>query len=712
MPETTSEQRSPPIGDPERADPRTLAIGAAVVAVGALAVVAWVRAHHAREVLFNYWDARVYYGIAADLSAALKTSLSDAWNLVRGSLRSTHNALYAIPLALGYRVVGESWLSYKLLVTLLFHVPAAVALGLLGSVLATRRRLLSFCLVFGVALTLPSVWKATVSYYPDVAALLALVAMPLCYWIDGRLSRRALAAIAVSGAVAVLLRRHFVFPVVSVFVALSVVETLAVLRRDATPRDRARDLSLRAARLAASAAGAFALMYVVAPRYTAQFFANYSTLYTAYRVPFVPLVERFAADTGAVTTALAAVGVFVAVRTGWIARSAGWFIASFAVAWAALWWVGAGYGGPQYALHVFPLVQALGIGLGSASLLALGSSRGLVLGAIVPIGVALRFALGPFAQSETRSVELAFGPYLIPNRAHARDLASYRALLEELRRVAGNGKRVYVAASSTLISDAIVKSVDESFPAPGGERLDVIRAAHVDTRDTLPVPELLTADVIVVARPTQYHLAPKDQEVVDGVVRLMADGSRFAAGFTRVPRTISFATGPFEAEVFVRDRPTDTRQAIDALQRLVGPMDATPGGQGPWVVTSPTDQQTGGVTSPTSAWVYFESGKQRKVDLVSVKEYSGALLLESRVRISKCAAATASIGLVSPDGTTTPLRSFDLKPPAKGASDEWRVPVSLQRPSRLLISFERSLDSEQGCAVYLADVRVVPTAPR
>jgi hypothetical protein len=684
----------------------------AVVALGAAIATAWVVVRHGHEVEFGNWDARVYFGMAANVSRELAISFGAAWKVVVASLKSTHNALFALPIAVGFRVFGESWRSYQLLVFLLYQLPASLLVGALAAALSTGRRLLVFCVTFGVVLTLPSMWRATILFYPDAAGLVPLVAMLLAYWRwRERLPVRALAGIAAGAAAAVLARRHFAFAVAAGFAAMAAVE-LAELARRAPHGQRVRTLAVRAAKLAGALAGAVLLLRLAAPGYLAQFFRNTSALYTAYRVPPAELAQDFASLVGAGTTLVALLGLAVAARSRRIPVAAAVYLGAYAVAWVGLWLAGAMYGGAQYVLHLFPLLQAVGIGLGAVALLEARRAWVRPLGLAIPVLLAARFLVAPWGGGDDApAARIALGRALIPSRVHAPDADAYRRLVDLLRGVAAGGKEIYVAASSILMSEEILKSVDEESSPPGPRRLHFLKPAHVDTRDPIPVAGLLGADVVLVASPTQYHLAPGYQHLVDGVARLLSTGRPYRQAFERHPETVSFSVRPYEVSLWVRKRPTTIAEALDAVSFLQKELEVAPVGQGPWLLLSLTGKQMSGVNADGSSWLYFEqlpSAGQRVTDVVSLEEHSGRLAVTGHVKNSGCTSASARAGTVDPRGAVALGEPLDVSPGRTPDDGRFRFELSPAAPRRLILRVERPEGNAQSCAVYFPDLTVEP----
>jgi len=602
--------------------------------------VAWVVAHSAREASFPSWDQRVYYGLSTDLYDNFRIS---AWrgleNLI-STFRSTHNALFALPMVLGYALLGPSWRTYQILVAVLYALPAGLALGKVGSELAARRRGTVFLSVSVFALTLPALWQSVLAYYPDVCALAALGGQVWFAWRGReRLDLKSLIGMAGCAALAVLLRRHFAFPALSVYAATGVMHCLVPSARGGL-QDVARRLVRAFLRLGASALLGLGAMFAIAPLYARQFFLNYDALYEAWRRPSREMVLQFATDTGLGLTLLAVLGLWFARRRGLLQRGAAPFLGSVVLVWCVVWWSKSGETGLQYDLHVFPLVQAVGMGLGVTALVDTHRAPGQIAAGILVLGSVVRFLLAPWEPWLPPSQALWMAPNLAPDRMMARDVEAYRSLVEALRAITPPENSIYVAASSIWLNEAILRSVDERYPSPDGVRLKLLDAVHVDTRDALPISGLVAAQVVVAATPEQYHLRPENQRVVGGVVRTMRGGRPYTRAFQLV-RSVTFGAG-FRADVYLRVRPTSLQEALQVADDILAEMGwSLPGDQSQWIIASPTAGQWAGMISPSHSWVrYFHYGRD-PVHMIWWKLVDGHPRISARLRLSNCRAGRA-----------------------------------------------------------------------
>lgn len=692
---------------------RSAVIAFGVVSFAAAIVTLWVLAHHSQEVLFNAWDARMYYGMVSDVAAGFKGSLTAGLGVIKRSLSSTHNGLYAVPIAFGFRYFGESWLSYQLLIVLIYQIPACVVIGLLGSALSLTHRLAIFCMTFTYCMILPAVWNPVLAYYPDVAALLALASMMVSYWVGReRLSLMTLFTTMCFAIVAILLRRHFVFPVASVFVSMAVNQVMIVLAESSTSEAkrklRLRKMMIRGMKLLGCGIAVLGIMYLFAPQYTHQFFENKSAEYAGYRRDVFQVLQFNAKLTGAGTSLLAGLGYWLAYRTRLSRRSGVWFVVVFMMTWTVLWMLLASYRGVQYTLHAYPIFQAIGLGLGSVALFTSLNLPGRILSLSVLAFFLLRFILAPLAHSQT-SIPYVFGSSLASNRTHAQDESAYRSLIQLLRSVSKNNRSIYVAAGSANMSDAVLKSVDESFPDSNAKRLHFVRAAQVDSRDWLPIPELIASDIIVVATPTQYHLEPDQQMVVNAVVQLMTTRNEFSNSYSKLSQSTVFSGGHFTVDVFVRNSPAVNAQtALFTLSYFVDLKKIMPGGQGPWVVLSRVSRQMGGPISNRSSWLYVETKKDSQVgpiQLVSTKKLSGSLTVNGGLRIG--CSGSMKLSQITEKHVPTLVAQWPVHPTASSEYINFSKVIFSKSSRRFLLTIAATNNDMSDCNLFFQSLSIV-----
>lgn len=92
-----------------------------------------------------------------------------------------------------------------------------------------------------------------------------------------------------------------------------------------------------------------------------------------------------------------------------------------------------------------------------------------------------------------------------------KDMVAYIKGLQKEQIDLGNNDKVYVVASSGIINDDVIRSVNKPYETSSLDNLEAV--SHLDLRDGFPV-SFLDSSIIVTADPVQLHLAKGTQEVV------------------------------------------------------------------------------------------------------------------------------------------------------------------------------------------------------
>jgi hypothetical protein len=676
----------------------------------------WLPRFEAAESLLPLWDQRIYFGLAANLTAAVNSSMDETIAVLKNSLLSTHNAVYALPIAVAQFGAELTWPSYRRGLVLLFLVPTVIANSLLAASVVTRSRLATFWIAVAITSTLPALWDATLKYYPDVSGLVLIcVAFGiLSSKVEKRSSLIVMLFVGTLFAGAILLRRHFVYAAASAYFAYFGVCAFRVVIQ------AARGGGGRYARTKAagqifhlcftcfvSGLGLCLLLHLIAPVYFQLLFLDQSSLYAAYRVPADQLAFRLLSSAGGVATALSVLGLWLGHRARLTKPLFVPFMIAYLIIWLMLWFTTAKYSGPQYLLHVFPILQGTGLTLLVLMLCARGKRVGSLFGALLVAGLLYRQWIHPLAGiGEDYRITALLGPPSSPNRTHQPDRESYIKLVHDLREGAGDQKKVFVAASSVLMSAPLIESVDEMWVrAPGQAPLKVLQTPDVDARDGLPVAELIGANLVVVAYPIQYHLPPSAQAIVELAALSTVEAHAFSAGFRRWNQEYEFVRGGFRVLVYERVHVLDVKAGLDLVEHLTS--SGAKGGAS-WFPLQGAQKNIAGANSDGSYWLYYEPLLQEDpaggASFGSALLYSGRILVKAELRVSGCEPKQLSLHLV-PKGQmpTDPVAVFPLKNTAANEYSQIEAEVSLTSPSRLM----SRVSSRSGvCNVYFKVLRV------
>jgi hypothetical protein len=540
-----------------------------------------------RERIFYYWDYWAYQSMTQQVAAYWQVSPLLMVVKVLLSLGQEYNYLFTLPLISFSRWLSLDRLGYVLRLTLVYQLPYVLVTGMVASELVKTRRRRMFWLGAWIAALTPMAWAPTLRGYPDVAAgLMVALAIAIYLW-DMELSRWwQWASIGLALSLAMLLRRHFVYDIATIFLALVLgkLVTLWVNRRrgmsfswqEITPVAKAVAYTVIATLLWIALLGTPFLIRLLTK--------DYSDLYTSYTTSSLNTLLAYLNFYGWQTWLAACLGLALAValRTLFDQPSA-IFLAVFAAVSLLVWAVYIRISATHYTLHMSIYVVC---GLASLAwlILSLDHSRKRSL-LVVLFGGWLVFnaVQGLTPVGKNFPVQAGFSKNYSP--LFRGDYDQVADLVRYLRQRAAGDQTIYVAASSVQLNDDLLKNAERQlFKKP---RLSFLSAPQVDSRDYYPLEPLLLADWVIVATPFQYHLHdPAEQKVVESVVSIFEQNWDLAEDF-------KIQTGLWQLEpaitvrIYQRSRPTTVETAVKTYSQLAEFIGRRPAGQADWITLSP-----------------------------------------------------------------------------------------------------------------------------
>lgn len=266
---------------------------------------------------FHWWIDWYYRTI--EVATAFRESPAAGIENVLQSLENERNKIYTLPLLPFILVFGETRLVYQLSLAIVYLLPFCLSMGALATHLIQANPLIVFWSTAGLSLLIPVNWTATFLGIPDTgaAALIALAAF--VYLQDVRLKQWwRIFVIGFLLALAILLRRHFVYSAIAFFCAA----TLQTLIFFAKTRNRnftyisTSQILLVGSRIGLIAIICFAILISVAWEFTYKAIAtDYRNLYTSWSLPFDNVVSLYAAYYGWATLLLVAIGFSAGIVT-------------------------------------------------------------------------------------------------------------------------------------------------------------------------------------------------------------------------------------------------------------------------------------------------------------------------------------------------------------------------------------------------------------
>jgi hypothetical protein len=341
----------------------------------------------------------------------------------------------------------------------------------------------------------------------------------------------------------VLTRRWYAFWVASFFPAAILAHLLgspkAVLRGQGLAA-KSRDLMIIGT--------AFVLFLVIlaAPLLLRIAGSDYSAAYTAYRSdlaggPIVQILRYF----GVVLTIACAIGLgSLVIRKE--SRELGVLLAAQAMISLILFMRVQSFLGVH---HYYLIVPAAGIGV-AGLIVTLWNAHWpalKVIGIAALIGTVVSSSAAAFLPNQRLS------NMLLPTVSYApltrSDVGEIDRLLSNLSAL--GPKQVYVAASSEVLNWSILDGACRTKPSTLCSHIAV--SQDIDRRDGFPL-NVLGADYVVLATPTQYHVRPKDQQVIGLVAQHVREHSGIGSSFAAIPGEYRLKDG-VRVQVFHRVAP-------------------------------------------------------------------------------------------------------------------------------------------------------------
>jgi hypothetical protein len=247
-------------------------------------------------------------------------------------------------------------------------------------------------------------------------------------------------------------------------------------------------------------------------------------------------------------------------------------------------------------------------------------------------------------------------------------------LVRALRAETGSERGIFVVASSWCLNPSIVAAADRAVPGGAGG-LDLLPVPSVDSEGFYPLNELLGAGQVLLARPFQYHLSPREQVLLRTVYDTFAAGTGMARDFEESPHV--FPLEDCAVSVFERRRPTTPATALAMLRAFEERVPRRPGMQPDWVtidrrfatwVTRNPDGSTALVAHPSPR------GAAPSTIFTALDPPAGPVSIRGTVRFTdeRCRGATLRFWTAQGSGPAGSFREVALRP-----GDEGRFEVNV-----------------------------------
>jgi hypothetical protein len=526
--------------------------GLSLVAAANLFAIGYVGA----EAFFYHWDWSAYWNRYALLGELSHKDGLLALQSVAYSIRyEDYNFLPVLPLIPVERLFGAGRLPYILAITNISLLPAAAAMAMVADRAFSGQSNVRLLLCSVTILIMHVLWVPALRGMPDVLGVAIASGILLFYFREPPADRSwvSLATVGALLCLLVLTRRWYLFWAVSFFPA-AVAAHLAEVRARADWRTTTK--TLKSLAVVGLAMAAFIIMFA-APKVVEAINRDYSSAYSGYRAElaggrYFQVVRHF----GAALLFLSSAGIasLVARRRS---RGLGIFLIVQAVVCFALFTHVQPLLGPQ---HYYLLLPACAIGA-AAAVAGLWESRFRLRWRLTSVALAMTVVLlSSFASMAPTGPAIAS---ILPSERYPPlvrdDLNEVEQLLRSLS--AAKPTSIYIVAGSQVFNSSMM-----STAACNGVHPDlcprIANTQDVDARDGFPV-EFLDADYLVLGTPNQFHLLPKDQQVVSRLANAVRQGRGVGESYQRLGRTFHL-TGGIKADIYRRTQPL-TRKAVNAL---------------------------------------------------------------------------------------------------------------------------------------------------
>jgi hypothetical protein len=298
---------------------------------------------------------------------------------------------------------------------------------------------------------------------------------------------------------------------------------------------------------------------------------DYTTLYASYQQPPWELLSSFQTGTpGRVYFALGSLGFVLGLVRGRLRCTPDTALTLYGLLWLTVWVLIGRQQGPHHLVVGLPLIVSAGVFQVACVARRRGRPKLETAWLAAVAGYALFNAVATHGPDQAlhASVQQQTGllsAYAGPLRRD--DFDEVRALIERLRE---GPQPVLVAASNGRLNFDLVLRAEPRLFGRADRRLTVLPSPQIDSRDPLPVDELLRARQVVVVTPFQFHLLrAEEQQVVRVLLEAFAEDWPIARDFRRLDESFVLEGGVV-AQVYQRERAATLATAIDTYRRMVG----------------------------------------------------------------------------------------------------------------------------------------------
>lgn len=478
-----------------------------------ISVTAFVFAEISRDRFIYFWDFGGYWGVTIEHSRNFFINpIQMLHNLYNSINTSEYNNIIPTLLALPMKIMGESFISYVILILVLFLFPMSLVLSYCFYSLTKLIEWngLPFPVLLLIILSFPMLYLPLFFGYLDGACLLTVAILWLITvkinWY--KYEYKKYLAIAIMLLLLILQRRYFAFFAAGYVFSLLIFVIVKIIQEKTQ-----RLQILKCFILNISLCGLFCLGFLLT--FFREFlkqsiFNDFSIAYSAYSTgDYFDNFLNIGKSLGIFICLLIAVGFIVGITKKQSRSFTIMLVSSLFVTQLLFFRI------QSMGMHHRYLLYSQIVILILICISWLYNSLLLKKQWVILLFVSL-LLISNFAYFYRLIPTSKLGTMLYSKESYQPkvrdDIAQLQLLANDLKSMTTvDDERIYVLASSTVLNDDILRKL--YLPDTLNYILNLDASSNVDLRDGFPTA-FLTADFIVVADPIQYHLRPEDQQVV------------------------------------------------------------------------------------------------------------------------------------------------------------------------------------------------------
>ena len=472
-----------------------------------------------------FWDFGGYWGVAIEQSSNMfATPFQTMRDLYMSINNDEYNKLIPCLIALPLRLLGKDFEMYGLIIYNMFVVPTFVSIYLAIMNILKDGACKASVAIFFVICSCATFYSPILLGYLDAFALLnlslAFLVLSSDFWKEYSFGKSVL--LGISLILSMLGRRYFAFAVVGIVVAV----VLASIYKLIISKNK-KEVLLMLLKTAVTVGITMATPMLMFFR---KFLKNSADgtikeAYSAYQSGtmvsnYIFLVKYF----GLVSIVLALLGVILWIKNKKNVEYLIVIIVSFFVT-TFLFYRVQSMGNHHYYLTVVPISILMGL-----AITILYGHRNKSIYILTVVLTLSNLAVSVTNMTPPQTISCLWTNQKLRPQIRG-DIPEIQAMASDLKALSNEGHVSYVLASSTIINDDIIRKVympDELVSVP-----NLCVSNHVDLRDGFPTA-FLTADIVLVANPVQYHLSEDSQRVVCLLAEEFTENKELAKNFVEL----------------------------------------------------------------------------------------------------------------------------------------------------------------------------------